>query len=255
MASFRIRHVSAICLLAALLTTCLVTVGCLSSSTASLYLYSLEYCDEGTADVYPDQKVTNIDAGSQFRSTFSGSSLVVRAGYFGTCIKSQSSVWSCSTDLHSLQEVAKNIEGDPANILNAVELARNGMLLGPALIAAACLSFAAMILLIPRMPSAVWRGVATSLALVATMLVIIVAIAQNAVSYTVVNTARGISNGGICAYTGSVAMGLAWFAIGATALATVGIYIIHTAINALSKEASSDDASSSHSKPYIQGSH
>ena len=93
----------------------LVLSGCTSSSTTplSLYLTSLSYQSVSQST---SLEQVNPDLMKTFAALVNGSSLEVRAGYFGLCVRNGSGLWVCSGDSTGLARLFQPNQ-DPLNLI------------------------------------------------------------------------------------------------------------------------------------------
>lgn len=95
--------------------TALVLSACTSSSTTPLGLY-LTHLSYQTIPQSNSPVQVNPDLVTTFTALVNGSSLEVRAGYFGLCVRYQSGVWLCSSDSAGLARECQPYQ-DPLNLI------------------------------------------------------------------------------------------------------------------------------------------
>ena len=95
--------------------TALVLSACTSSTTAALgfYLTDLSY-QPVSHPTSPEQ--VNPDLATTFAGLVNGSSLEVRAGYFGLCVRYAGEIWVCSSDSAGLARQFQPYQ-DPLNLI------------------------------------------------------------------------------------------------------------------------------------------
>jgi hypothetical protein len=102
-------------------TTAIVVAGCTSHGLADVYLLSMSYVNSTTLAAiatYPEQVNTNISA--VFGNIAKISSLEVRAGYLGLCMRQNPGKWECSSSaafLAGIVELSSASTGDPLNLI------------------------------------------------------------------------------------------------------------------------------------------
>ena len=95
--------------------TALVLSGCTSSSTAQLGLY-LTYLSYQSTQHSTSPVQVNPDLATTFTTLVNGSSLEVRAGYFGLCVRYENGIWLCSSDSAGLAREFQPYQ-DPLNLI------------------------------------------------------------------------------------------------------------------------------------------
>ena len=95
--------------------TALVLSACTSSSTTPIGLY-LTYLSYQPIHHSNSPVQVNPDLAKTFTTLVNGSSLEVRAGYFGLCVRYQSGVWLCSSDSAGLAREFQAYQ-DPLNLI------------------------------------------------------------------------------------------------------------------------------------------
>lgn len=95
--------------------TALVLSGCTSSSTALVGLY-LTYLSYQPIQHSTSPAQLNSDLATTFTMLVNGSSLEVRAGYFGLCVRYESGIWLCSSDSAGLAREFQPYQ-DPLNLI------------------------------------------------------------------------------------------------------------------------------------------
>ena len=108
--------------------TAVVLSACTSSSTAPLGLY-LTYLSYQPVHHSTSPAQLNPDLVTTFATLVNGSSLEVRAGYFGLCARYESGIWLCSSDSVGLARQFQSYQ-DPLNLIWIQASFRGGIVFG-----------------------------------------------------------------------------------------------------------------------------
>ena len=93
----------------------LVLSACTSSTATTLGLYLTELSYQAIPHSSPPEQV-NPGLTNNFSALVNGSSLRVRAGYFGLCLKYAGGIWECSSDSAGLARQFQPYQ-DPLNLI------------------------------------------------------------------------------------------------------------------------------------------
>jgi len=104
-----------------LIDLAILLAGCTSTGLTNVYLLSLSY----TAKHPVSLKSSSLQVNPGISQVFTGivnatSSLEIRAGFMGMCIRDSIESWSCSTDANTLAKsiiLSKGAVGDPLNLV------------------------------------------------------------------------------------------------------------------------------------------
>ena len=106
--------------------TALVLSACTSSTATTLGLYLTELSYQATPHSSPPEQV-NPGLTSTFAALVNGSSLGVRAGYFGLCVQYAGGIWVCSSDSAGLARQFQPYQ-DPLNLIWTQAKFREGII-------------------------------------------------------------------------------------------------------------------------------
>ena len=107
-------------------TTAIVIAGCTTDNLTETYLLSLSYVKSTTSAAvatHPEQVNTNVSV--IFSNITNHSSLEVRAGYLGVCIRQNSDQWQCSGSASVLAIIAQLSSGSTSDPLDLIWIASN----------------------------------------------------------------------------------------------------------------------------------
>lgn len=93
----------------------MVLSACTSSTTVSLSLYLTALAYQPVSNSISLEQV-NPDLVTTFAALVNGSSLEVRAGYFGLCVRYEGGIWVCSSDSAGLARQFQPYQ-DPLNLI------------------------------------------------------------------------------------------------------------------------------------------
>ena len=108
--------------------TALVLSACTSSTASALGIYFTELSYQPVPHSSPRGQV-NPNLVTTFAALVNGSSLEVRAGYFGLCVRYAGGIWVCSSDSAGLAGQFQPYQ-DPLNLIWTQARFREGIIFG-----------------------------------------------------------------------------------------------------------------------------
>ncbi|KAJ4409932.1 hypothetical protein N0V91_002408 [Didymella pomorum] len=228
----------------------ILLAGCSSYSTmTNVYILGLSYTNSSLAGLSPIGQ--NIS--TTFNSLKGASSLEVRTGFFGMCVRQKGVVWLCSADTNGLREQI-GAENDPLDLIGTAAHFKNDVLFSGLLFMVVVITFAAFLMLstfpgwheardertgsdvdVKPFPSRPVSQAALACCFVAATLLLVSSLWQHVGAVGAAAMADAAFFGNVKTAIGSTAMLLSWIGFAVAAVSTIALLVMIISIIILDK--------------------
>lgn len=215
----------------------------------NIYILGLSYTNSSLAALNPAAQ--NIS--SAFNSFKGASSLEVRTGFFGMCVRKKGVVWLCSADINGLREQI-GAENDPLDLIGTVAEFKDCVLFSGLLFMVVVSTFAAFLMLatfpgwheerdertgsdvdVKPFPSRPISQAALSCCFVAAILMLVSSLWQHVGAVGAAAMADAAFFGNVKTAIGSTAMILSWISFAVATVSTICLLVMILAIIVLDR--------------------
>ncbi|EEH37966.2 hypothetical protein PAAG_00887 [Paracoccidioides lutzii Pb01] len=241
----------------------ILVAGCSNSALANVYLISLSYTGNITSSPLQNANparlnpsmpaiLANLSSGINRNAT----SLEIRTGYLGHCMKQNSGLWICARNAEALANAIRDqkaSDADPLNLLYMSKAFKDQMVFSGLIFASIPFVFICFLLLstfpgwheklyssgseqeVRPFPSRLVSQLATVLVGLASLLIFVSVFWQHISSAAGVTMGEELNYGAVDGHIGVVSMVLGWGGVIGTALVFLGLIIMLMSISIVSK--------------------
>ncbi|PGH05611.1 hypothetical protein AJ80_08303 [Polytolypa hystricis UAMH7299] len=236
-----------------------LVAGCSSRTLRNVYLFSLSYDNPSTAQTAPLLQL-NAPFLADVRNMSDDTSLEIRVGYFGLCMRQKLDDWLCVKDANSLAETL-NASHDPLNLVWIATSFQARVVLAVLIIIS--IVFQLFILTwfftfpgwheeqddendslheVKPFPSQIATYSCFALATLSSLFLLIAILWQHVAAATQSSTVETVFKGVVKARVGAPSMALGWVAVVLISLQALGVLIMILSIHVLRRLSDSSDS-------------